>query len=155
MDARVRPAYHELNLSPSGEWSVLAFRDYRGRVPFDAPEGPRGTGRRGADRRAMDAEVRRGSLAPADPSAARRVGVSAVVEAWRGARTHAVTSLRMFSRDVPWGNGRRSTLAEIGGTVGGADAVTGLPDDTVAGQPGRVGRGLARHCVLTLISGAA
>ncbi|MFL6650975.1 MAG: DOMON-like domain-containing protein [Sulfurifustaceae bacterium] len=29
------PAYHEVNLSPSGEWALYAFRRYRERVPLD------------------------------------------------------------------------------------------------------------------------
>jgi hypothetical protein len=79
------PAYHELNLSPSGEWSVRAFRDYRDRVPFDAREAPRVAVRREGDRLAMDVEVGLGSLAPAYRAAALRVAVSAVVEARSGA----------------------------------------------------------------------
>ena len=66
-----------------------------------------------------------------------RVGEACgVPEAWRGARTHAVTSLRMFSRDDPWVNVLRSTLAAFGASVGGADAITVLPYDTVA-RPAR------------------
>ena len=56
----------------------------------------------------------------------------------RGARTHAVTSLRMFSREDPWVNVLRSTLAAFGASVGGADAMTVLPYDTVLGLPERL-----------------
>ncbi len=80
-----------------------------------------------------------------------RVGEACgVPEARRGARTHAVTSLRMFSRDDPWVNVLRSTLAVFGASVGGADAVTVLPYDTVAGLPERFGRRLARNTQILL-----
>ena len=82
------PAYHELNLSPSGEWAVLAFRDYRDRVPFNAQEAPRVAVRRAGNRLAMDAVVGLGSLAPAYPSAPLRLAVSAVVEATSGALSY-------------------------------------------------------------------
>ncbi len=80
-----------------------------------------------------------------------RVGEACgVPEARRGARTHAVTSLRMFSRDDPWVNVLRSTLAVFGASVGGADAVTVLPYDSVAGLPERFGRRLARNTQILL-----
>ncbi len=80
-----------------------------------------------------------------------RVGEACgVPESARGARTHAVTSLRMFSREDPWVNVLRSTLATFGASVGGADAVTVLPYDTVAGLPERFSRRLARNTQILL-----
>ena len=80
-----------------------------------------------------------------------RVGeLCGVPEAGRGARTHAVTSLRMFTREDPWVNVLRSTLAAFGASLGGADAITVLPFDTVLGLPERLGRRLARNTQILL-----
>ena len=80
-----------------------------------------------------------------------RVGEACgVVEDQRGVRTHAVTSLRMFTREDPWVNVLRSTLAAFGASVGGADAITVLPYDTVHGLPERLGRRLARNTQILL-----
>ncbi len=80
-----------------------------------------------------------------------RVGEACgVLEDERGARTHAVTSLRMFTRDDPWVNVLRSTLASFGASLGGADAITVLPYDTVAGLPERFSRRLARNTQILL-----
>lgn len=80
-----------------------------------------------------------------------RIGeVVAVPEADRGARVHAVTAVRMFTRDDPFVNVLRSTLATFGASVGGADAITVLPHDTVAGLPERFSRRLARNTQILL-----
>lgn len=80
-----------------------------------------------------------------------RVGeLAEVPEAQRGARTHAVTSLRMYTRDDPWVNVLRATLAAFGASVGGADAITVLPFDTVSGLPTTFSRRLARNTQLLL-----
>ncbi|HSF98633.1 MAG TPA: methylmalonyl-CoA mutase subunit beta [Ornithinibacter sp.] len=80
-----------------------------------------------------------------------RVGEACgVPEPDRGARTHAVTSLRMFTREDPWVNVLRSTLASFGASLGGADAITVLPFDTVLGLPERLGRRLARNTQILL-----
>ena len=80
-----------------------------------------------------------------------RVGEACgVVEDQRGVRTHAVTSLRMFTREDPWVNVLRSTLAAFGASVGGADSITVLPYDTVLGLPERLGRRLARNTQILL-----
>ena len=80
-----------------------------------------------------------------------RVGEACgVPEELRGTRTHAVTSLRMFSREDPWVNVLRSTLAAFGASVGGAEAITVLPYDTVAGLPERFSRRLARNTQILL-----
>lgn len=75
-----------------------------------------------------------------------RVGeVLEVPESERGARVHAVTSRRMFTRDDPWVNVLRSTIATFAASAGGADAITVLPYDTVAGLPEKFSRRLARN----------
>jgi len=80
-----------------------------------------------------------------------RVGEACgVAEDRRGVRTHAVTSLRMFTREDPWVNVLRSTLAAFGASVGGADAITVLPYDTVLGLPERFSRRLARNTQILL-----
>lgn len=80
-----------------------------------------------------------------------RVGESVgVPEAARGAFTHAVTSGRMFSRDDAWTNILRSTLATFGASLGGADAITVLPFDTVAGLPTTFSRRIARNTQVLL-----
>ncbi|HSO65421.1 MAG TPA: methylmalonyl-CoA mutase family protein, partial [Ornithinibacter sp.] len=79
-----------------------------------------------------------------------RVGEACGVQDQRGLRTHAVTSLRMFTREDPWVNVLRSTLAAFGASVGGADAITVLPYDTVLGLPERLGRRLARNTQILL-----
>ena len=80
-----------------------------------------------------------------------RVGEACgVPEEVRGAGTHAVTSLRMFSREDPWVNVLRSTLAAFGASVGGAEPITVLPYDTVAGLPERFSRRLARNTQILL-----
>ena len=81
---------------------------------------------------------------------ARVAEACGVPAADRGVPTHAVTSLRMVSRDEPFVNVLRSTLAAFGASVGGADAVTVLPHDTVAGLPERFSRRLARNTQLLL-----
>ena len=67
-----------------------------------------------------------------------------------GTRVHAVTATRMFTRDDPWVNVLRSTLATFGAAVGGADAITVLPYDTVHGLPERFSRRLARNTQIVL-----
>ncbi len=80
-----------------------------------------------------------------------RVGESVgVPEGSRGAFTHAVTSGRMFSRDDAWTNILRSTLATFGASLGGADAITVLPFDTVAGLPTAFSRRIARNTQILL-----
>ena len=73
-----------------------------------------------------------------------------VPEEQRGAHIHAVTGLRMFTRDDPWVNVLRCTLAVFGASIGGADAITVLPFDSVAGLPTTFSRRLARNTQLLL-----
>ena len=81
---------------------------------------------------------------------ARVAEASGVPEADRGARIHAVTSWRMLTRDDPWTNVLRETLATFGAATGGADIITVLPYDTVHGLPERFSRRLARNTSLVL-----
>lgn len=73
-----------------------------------------------------------------------------VEEKSRGAFTHAVTSARMFTRDDAWTNILRSTLATFGASLGGADAITVLPFDTVSGLPTPFSRRIARNTQILL-----
>jgi methylmalonyl-CoA mutase len=80
-----------------------------------------------------------------------RIGESVGVdEQARGAFTHAVTSGRMFTRDDAWTNILRSTLATFGASLGGADAITVLPFDTVSGLPTPFSRRIARNTQILL-----
>lgn len=75
-----------------------------------------------------------------------RVGEACgVPESGRGARTHAVMSWRMATRDDPWVNMLRGTVACFGAAAGGADAVTVLPFDALWGQPDVLARRIARN----------
>ena len=78
-----------------------------------------------------------------------RVGeVLDVPEADRGAMQHAVTSLRMITRDDPYVNLLRGTIATFAAAVGGAEIVTTLPFDTAHGLPTDFSRRLARNTQL-------
>ncbi|MEO6019812.1 MAG: methylmalonyl-CoA mutase subunit beta [Knoellia sp.] len=80
-----------------------------------------------------------------------RIGESiGVPEKSRGAFTHAVTAGRMFTRDDAWTNILRSTLATFGASLGGAEAVTVLPFDTVSGLPTPFSRRIARNTQILL-----
>ncbi|MEO7268753.1 MAG: methylmalonyl-CoA mutase subunit beta [Knoellia sp.] len=80
-----------------------------------------------------------------------RIGESVdVPEKSRGAFTHAVTSGRMFTRDDAWTNILRSTLATFGASLGGADAISVLPFDTVSGLPTPFSRRIARNTQILL-----
>jgi hypothetical protein len=74
-------AYHELNLSPSGEWTVLAFRGYRDGGPLaDASLAPRLTIRPRADGVVLEAEIALSRLARAYLHGPLRLALTAVVE---------------------------------------------------------------------------
>lgn len=76
--------------------------------------------------------------------------VCAVPESERGARVHAVTATRMFTREDPWVNVLRSTIATFAACAGGADSITVLPYDTIAGLPEKFSRRLARNTQIVL-----
>ena len=74
-------AYHELNLAPSREWAVYAFRVYRRGAPLDDETlAPRIVVRRDADRLELDALVPLGRLSPQHRHEPLRVALCAVVE---------------------------------------------------------------------------
>lgn len=80
-----------------------------------------------------------------------RVGeVSGVPDIQRGARQQAVTTRRMSTRDDPWVNILRATTACFGAAVGGAEAITVLPYDTVHGRPTTSSHRIARNTQILL-----
>lgn len=66
----------------------------------------------------------------------------------RGATQHAVTSWRMITRDDPWVNLLRGTIANFAAGVGGAESITTLPFDTAQGLPNPFSRRMARNIQL-------
>lgn len=80
-----------------------------------------------------------------------RVGeVLEVTEDKRGAIQHAVTSLRQISRDDPYVNVLRATIACFAAAAGGAEIQTVLPLDTVIGLPDELSRRIARNIQVLL-----
>ncbi len=85
-----------------------------------------------------------------------RVGeVCETVETGRGAQIHAVTSWRTTTRDDPWVNILRGTVACFGAAVGGADAVTVLPFDAAWGLPDVLARRVARNTQILIAEEAS
>ncbi len=76
---------------------------------------------------------------------ARVCEVSGVPAEARGAVQHAVTSWRMITRDDPWVNLLRGTIATFAAAVGGAEIITCLPFDTAQGLPDEFSRRMARN----------
>ncbi len=68
----------------------------------------------------------------------------------RGALQHAVSSARMATRDDPWVNMLRGTVAGFAASVGGADIVTVLPFDSAIGLPDDFSRRVARNTQVIL-----
>ncbi len=62
-----------------------------------------------------------------------------------GQRQHAVTSWPMTTRQDPWNNMLRTTLAAFAACVGGADAITVRPFDAAIGRPDALARRIARN----------
>lgn len=80
-----------------------------------------------------------------------RIGeVLEVPESQRGARTHAVTSARMMTRNDPYVNMLRTTIAGFAAAVGNADAVTVLPFDNPLGRPTTFSRRISRNTQVIL-----
>jgi methylmalonyl-CoA mutase len=63
---------------------------------------------------------------------------------------HAETAWRMMSRNDPWNNLLRATIAVFSAAVGGADYVTALPFTQPLGAPDAFARRLARDTQLVL-----
>jgi methylmalonyl-CoA mutase len=66
-------------------------------------------------------------------------------------RQHAVTSRPMMSKYDPWVNMLRTTVAAFAAGVGGADAVTVLPFDSMLGRSDPFARRIARNTAALLI----
>jgi len=82
-------AYHELNLSPSSEWAVLAFGSYRtGGALHDPAVAPETRIRREVGAITLEAVVSLAQLDAAYVGGPVRVGLTAVVEDRRGACTY-------------------------------------------------------------------
>jgi hypothetical protein len=76
-----RPAYHEFNFAPSGEWMAHAFQGYRDGAPLaDVELDPRIATRATADALMLDATIRLARLAPALPRAGLALALSVGVE---------------------------------------------------------------------------
>jgi methylmalonyl-CoA mutase len=94
-------------------------------------------------------------LAVAKLRAARRLWAR-VVEACGGSpdaagmRVHARVSKRVLTLRDPYVNLLRNTVACYAAGLGGAEAITSVPFDTVAGLPDALGRRIARNTVLIL-----
>jgi hypothetical protein len=74
-------AYHEFNFSPSGEWTVYAFRGYREGGPVtDETARPRIAVSSTATTLALDASVSLGALSTMYPRTRLRLGLAAVIE---------------------------------------------------------------------------
>lgn len=77
-----RPAYHEFNFAPSGEWAVYAFCGYRnGALLADEMMRPDIGVRSTGTRLELDALVRLDRLSAIHARASLRIGLSAVIEA--------------------------------------------------------------------------
>ncbi len=74
-------AYHELNFSPSGQWTIYAFRQYRSGAPLaDQSMRPRIAVRRAPGWLELDAAVGLEALSESHRRAPLRVGLTAVIE---------------------------------------------------------------------------
>lgn len=79
------PGYREFNFSPSGEWSVYAFRAYRDGEAMDTELTPSMVVRSSPHRLELEAQLAR----PLLPAAAElRLGLSAVIEQADGALSY-------------------------------------------------------------------
>ncbi|MCB0870939.1 MAG: hypothetical protein KDB52_08920 [Solirubrobacterales bacterium] len=76
---------------------------------------------------------------------ARVLEESGVEESDRFSPTYGTTSARMISAVDPWVNMLRVTTAAFAAGTGGADGVTVTPFDRMIGQPGDLGRRIARN----------
>lgn len=80
-----RPAYHEFNFAPSGEWAVYAFCGYRnGSLLADEMMRPDIGVRSTGSRLELDTLVRLDRLSAIHARASLRIGLSAVIEASDG-----------------------------------------------------------------------
>lgn len=82
------PAYHEFNLSPSGEWAAYAFDRYRAPRAAASMPAPELAVRKAAGRLELDAVIRLDQLSATHRSAALALALSAVIEDSRGALSY-------------------------------------------------------------------
>ncbi|MEX0620568.1 MAG: methylmalonyl-CoA mutase family protein [Solirubrobacterales bacterium] len=73
-----------------------------------------------------------------------------VAEGERHSATYARTSGRMITWIDPWVNMLRVTTATFAAGTGGADGVTATPFDRALGEPGQIGRRIARNTQIVL-----
>lgn len=73
-----------------------------------------------------------------------------VAEGERHSATYARTSARMITWIDPWVNMLRVTTATFAAGTGGADGVTATPFDRALGEPGPIGRRIARNTQIVL-----
>jgi hypothetical protein len=79
--AKEAPCYHEFNFSPSLNWAIYRFGDYReGMSPADMGRAPEISVRRGDDRLELKAAVRLGHLADLRDVRHLRIALAAVIE---------------------------------------------------------------------------
>jgi len=81
---------------------------------------------------------------------ARVLEESGVEEDRRHSPTYGATTARMISAVDPWVNMLRVTTAAFAAGTGGADGVTVTPFDRMIGQPGDLGRRIARNTQIIL-----
>ncbi|MBN8868047.1 MAG: hypothetical protein J0H98_10890 [Solirubrobacterales bacterium] len=81
---------------------------------------------------------------------ARVLEESGVDESARFSPTYGVTSARMITAVDPWVNMLRVTTAAFAAGTGGADGITVTPFDQMIGQPGDLGRRIARNTQIIL-----
>ena len=84
-----QPAYHEFNLSPSGEWAAYAFGRYRDPAPLAGGSAakelePQVAVRRDAEKLELDAQIRLDRLSPVHAGAELSLAISVVAEAQDG-----------------------------------------------------------------------
>ena len=81
--------YHEINCAPSGAWAAFAFRGHRDGGPVDdARLRPAIDVARHDDALTLDVRLPLAALSPAHPTAALRLGLSAVIEDDGGALSY-------------------------------------------------------------------
>jgi len=87
--AKGQAGYYEFNFSPSGEWAVYAFREYREGGPIDDDQlNPKIAVQKEAETLELHAVIRLDRLSKIQPGSILRLGLSAVVEDINGRLSH-------------------------------------------------------------------
>lgn len=79
------PQYREFNFSPSGEWAVYSFQNYRDGMDIEIMGAPRIDLRRTSNRLELEVQIKWTLLPQGDPL---RLGLSAVIEDAEGALSY-------------------------------------------------------------------